>query len=115
MIYYEVCFADHLGSVDIITDQRGAPTHSMSFDPWGARRVADSNAITAPVKNAGQTDQQVLQNLLAPLGLTGSSNPITTRGYTGHEMVDDMGIIYMTKISGIFLNAGGGPKGEPHG
>jgi RHS repeat-associated protein len=33
--------------------------------------------------------------LLAPLSLTGFSNPITTRGYTGHEMVDDMGIIHM--------------------
>lgn len=88
-------YKDHLGSVDIITDRLGKPTHSMSFDPWGARRKGDSNDVLAWVKNAGETDQLVLQNMLGSLSLTGFSNPITTRGYTGHEMVDDMGIIHM--------------------
>jgi len=88
-------YKDHLGSVDIITDQLGKPTHSMSFDPWGARRKGDSNDVLAWVKNAGGTDQEVLQNMLGSLNLTGFSNPITTRGYTGHEMVDGMDIIHM--------------------
>jgi copper(I)-binding protein len=47
--------------------------------------------------------------VLSNLSLSGFTQPITTRGYTAHEMVDDMGIIHMTKISGIFLNAAGGP------
>lgn len=29
------------------------------------------------------------------MSLAGFSRPVTTRGFTGHEMVDDMGIIHM--------------------
>ncbi len=38
-----------------------------------------------------------------------NQNAITNRGFTGHEPIDEVGIIHMTKISGIFLNANGGP------
>ncbi len=38
-----------------------------------------------------------------------NQNAITNRGFTGHEPIDEVGIIHMTKISGIFLNASGGP------
>ena len=76
-------YTDHLGSVDAVTDVVGNVTHSMSFDAWGARRSGeDWAAITAA---------QIAQSL----SLTGFDQPLTTRGYTGHEMVDDFGIIHM--------------------
>jgi RHS repeat-associated protein len=68
---------DHLGSVDVITDQSGAILQEMSFDAWGQRR----NAITwAP---------------LASTALTTFDHSRTTRGFTGHEMLDEVGIIHM--------------------
>ncbi|WP_191968645.1 RHS repeat-associated core domain-containing protein [Cellvibrio sp. KY-GH-1] len=88
-------YSDHLGSVDIITNTLGVATQSMSFDPWGARRPADSNSLAAWGEGTTKTDSQVLGEILASLTLTGFANPITTRGYTGHEMIDDMGIIHM--------------------
>ncbi len=36
-------------------------------------------------------------------------NAVTHRSFTGHEPIDEVGIIHMTKISGIFLNANGDP------
>ena len=31
-------YKDHLGSVDVITDEQGEIVQAMSFDPWGERR-----------------------------------------------------------------------------
>ena len=78
-------YNDHLGSVDVITNAVGTITNrqSMSFDAWGSRRSGeDWSAMTAAQ----------IQTALVPPGF---SRPITTRGFTGHEMVDDMGIIHM--------------------
>jgi RHS repeat-associated protein len=65
---------DHLDSIDAITsDAAGAPVIERdSFDAWGARRL---------------TDWQ-------PPGTT----PITSilhRGFTGHEQLDDLGLVHM--------------------
>ncbi|ACE84572.1 RHS repeat-associated core domain-containing protein [Cellvibrio japonicus] len=76
-------YVDHLGSVDAITDGTGKVTHSMSFDAWGARRSGEDWSA------------QTISQVISSLSLTGFTQPITTRGYTGHEMVDDMGIIHM--------------------
>ncbi|MGM8228508.1 FG-GAP-like repeat-containing protein [Cellvibrio sp. ARAG 10.3] len=73
-------YKDHLGSVDIITDAVGTLTHSMSFDAWGARRSAETWNIAYDISK---------------LELTGFNHEVTTRGYTGHEMVDELGIIHM--------------------
>lgn len=82
-------FNDHLGSVDAITDANGKVTHSLSFDPWGARRDAQSWDNLTNAEKA---------TLISNLSI-GSGNvftqPITNRGFTGHEMVDDMDIIHM--------------------
>jgi RHS repeat-associated protein len=77
-------YLDHLGSVDAITDGIGKVTHSMSFDAWGARRSGEDWSV--------QSVAQILSSLRISDFFT---QPITTRGYTGHEMVDDMGIIHM--------------------
>ncbi len=72
-------YNDHLGSLDVITDSAGVIQQSLSFDPWGARRNGEN-------WNAFSTTE---------LSLTGFTQPISTHGFTGHEMVDDMGLIHM--------------------
>ena len=73
---------DHLGSVDVIVNKLGEIEQELSFDAWGKRRNA--------------TDWQAqLESGYSPLDVFGGLNSITSRGYTGHEMVDSVGIIHM--------------------
>jgi RHS repeat-associated protein len=67
---------DHLGSSSAVTDHTGALMVSESFDAFGKRR--GSNWSGAP---SGQ-DQQAIAN-------------ITRQGYTGHEHLDNLGLIHM--------------------
>ncbi|HTF98250.1 MAG TPA: RHS repeat-associated core domain-containing protein [Cellvibrio sp.] len=83
-------YTDHLGSVDLITDANGEVqgqfskvSHAMSFDAWGARR------------NIAQWSSTDFSLALFSITISGFVEPITRRGFTGHEMVDDMGIIHM--------------------
>lgn len=59
---------DHLGSVTSIVDDSGI--ESLSYDPFGQRRDA--------------TDW-----------VSAATTPSESRGYTGHEHLDDVGIIHM--------------------
>jgi len=75
---------DHLGSLDIITDHTGAIAKDttgqeqlFSFDAWGQRR----NALDWSKLLNGQ--------------LFNFNTSITTRGFTGHEMLDRVGLIHM--------------------
>ncbi len=68
---------DHLGSVAAVMDEVGNVVQSMSFDAWGQRR------------NAG--DWTSLSGIFLP----GYSVNLTTRGFTGHEMVDAVGLVHM--------------------
>ena len=63
---------DHLGSTDVITDESGNVVERMSFNAFGSRRNADWNP-------AG--------NVIAAIE--------THHGFTGHEHLDDVGIIHM--------------------
>jgi RHS repeat-associated protein len=72
----EYLHRDHLGSVDVITNQTGAIAQQMSFDAWGKRREVNWQAM---VSSAALT----------------FNSTITTRGFTGHEMVDPVGLIHM--------------------
>jgi RHS repeat-associated protein len=68
--------ADHLGSVDVTTDETGAVFLRTSFDAWGKRRGGTwTGAPTAPEKTA-----------------IGAS---THRGYTGHEQLDNLNLVHM--------------------
>ncbi len=70
-------FHDHLGSIDAITDDQGGNVVYQSFNAWGERRSGID--WTQPIA-------------LAQL------NPITSitdRGFTGHEMLDEVGLIHM--------------------
>ncbi|MDX2349628.1 MAG: RHS repeat-associated core domain-containing protein [Porticoccus sp.] len=77
-------YKDHLGSLDVITDATGAIATNggeMSFDAWGARRDAVS--------------WEDISDQIVTAGFGVFSNPVTTRGFTGHEMADEVGIIHM--------------------
>ena len=68
---------DHLGSIDVITNKIGQIQQELSFDPWGQRRNASSwQALTGNALSLFNTE-------------------VTTRGFTGHEMVDGVGFIHM--------------------
>ncbi|MDH3588267.1 MAG: FG-GAP-like repeat-containing protein, partial [Gammaproteobacteria bacterium] len=68
---------DHLGSLDVISDTQGNIVTELSFDAWGQRRNA---------ANWDALDNTQLVNF---------DHSITTRGFTGHEMLDELGIIHM--------------------
>ncbi len=69
---------DHLGSIARILDKHGTLDQSFSFDAWGERRHPDDASILASL------------TLTSPI-----HTATTTRGYTGHEMLDAVGIIHM--------------------
>jgi RHS repeat-associated protein len=76
---------DHLGSTDVIIDQHGivvqgsgnTTKQKQSFDPWGMRR---DTTTWVPLSTS----------LLAQF-----DHSTTNKGFTGHEMVDELGIIHM--------------------
>ncbi|MDR6984470.1 RHS repeat-associated protein [Rheinheimera pacifica] len=84
---------DHLGSTHVITNATGVKEDTMSFDAFGARRDAESWAMKHEEASSG---------LL-------TSN-ITLRGFTGHEQIDEVGLVHMggrvyDPILGRFLQA----------
>jgi RHS repeat-associated protein len=58
---------DHLGSSTVLTDAAGTATEQLSYDAWGRRR------------NLNGTDNSAC-----------SITSATSRGYTGHEMLDSI-------------------------
>jgi RHS repeat-associated protein len=77
---------DHLGSVVALTDPAGSLLERSAFDPWGKRRDYSSWAPTLP-------------GTFVPggSGSGGATNAVvsTTRGYTGHEQVEEFGFVHM--------------------
>jgi RHS repeat-associated protein len=85
--------SDHLGSTHVIANANGVAEQVMSFDVFGARRDAQSWG---------------LRHAEASSGLLTSA--LTLRGYTGHEQIDDVGLVHMggrvyDPILGRFLQA----------
>lgn len=79
---------DQLGSLAVITDETGAVTERLAYDPWGKRR--NLNGVT-----------DVLDSIV---GVN------TDRGYTMHEHLDEIGIIHMNgriydPLIGRFMSA----------
>ena len=64
---------DHLGSTISVTDKSGAVVQQFTYDPWGKQT-------------------KIYQT--SPLSSLVYFQP-TTRGYTGHEMIDGLDIIHM--------------------
>ena len=78
---------DHLGSVAVITNEAGAVAERLSYDAWGKRR-----------NNDGTDD---VSNVLTSQ---------TTRGFTGHEMIDEVDLVNMNgrvydPVLGRFISA----------
>ena len=63
--------------------ESGVIRQRLSFDAHGSRRVADPPGNTA------------LWNLLDPFSAANANTNSTTRGYTGHEQLDGVGLIHM--------------------
>ncbi len=63
---------DHLGSISVITDESGAVLERLSYDAWGKRRHPN-----------GSDDP------------SGSITSQTSRGFTGHEELDSVGLVHM--------------------
>nr|VFK24170.1 MAG: RHS repeat-associated core domain-containing protein [Candidatus Kentron sp. MB] len=67
---------DNLGSIDTITDGRGNVVERMSYEAFGQRRAGNWRSADDP-----------LAGIILPA--------FTNRGFTGHEHVDEMGLIHM--------------------
>lgn len=79
--------ADHLGSTDTISDASGAVIERLSYDPHGKRRNVNGTPAAGTL-SAIHTD----------------------RGFTGHEHLDELGLIHMNgrvydPVLGRFLSA----------
>lgn len=71
---------DHLGSTDVITDFAGDVIQQFSFNAFGEQRSAVDwrTYLTSP-----------------DIYLSPASNALTSRGFTGHEQMDEVGLIHM--------------------
>lgn len=86
---------DHLGSLVATTDHQGTVTARYAYDPFGKRRTS-----------SGQYDE--FGTLV--VDWVSTSNAGTDRGFTGHEHLDDIGLVHMNgrifdPTLGIFLQA----------
>ena len=63
---------DHLGSIHVVTDENGIELDRLSFDAFGKRRQANWQGATGPIPS-----------------------DYITRGFTGHEQLDDVDLIHM--------------------
>ncbi len=70
-MYY--VYTDRLGSYHVITDETGSELERLSFDPWGLRR------------NSGDWGKEE----------AAGTNHLFSRGFTGHEHLDDYKTINM--------------------
>lgn len=65
---------DHLGSISVITDEVGAVTQRLAYDAWGKRRYPNgADDATGILESQAETD----------------------RGFTGHEHLQEVGLIHM--------------------
>ena len=85
---------DHLGSTDLILDCFGAITQSFSFDAFGKPREPNSWVLRSGNWQAPWSGTMQMQSP--------RSGAKTLHGYTGHEMMDELGLINM---NGRFYDA----------
>lgn len=106
----EYLFPDHLGSTDVVTDRFGNVGTICNTNPGstrGCREVGQRMSFDAYGSRRAESSWQ----LLSSLGVAGfNTNRTTTRGYTGHEMVDGASLIHMNgrmydPVIGRFIQA----------
>jgi RHS repeat-associated protein len=71
---------DHLGSIDLITNDLGTVVQKFSYDAWGQRRDAGT-FMTGSFSTVDRAISFQMGNF--------------KRGFTGHEHIDDAGLIHM--------------------
>ncbi|MBL7712749.1 MAG: hypothetical protein JNL13_09805 [Chitinophagaceae bacterium] len=71
---YYTAYTDHLGSIVLLTDDAGTPLYRQAYDPWGRERDPETWD-----HGSGR----------------GTKPRWLTRGYTGHEMLPEYGLINM--------------------
>jgi RHS repeat-associated protein len=80
LVKVEYWHQDHLGSLAATTDHTGAVTARYSYDPFGKRRYTNGN-------------YDANGNLVVDWST--DTNNGDDRGWTGHEHLDDVGIVHM--------------------
>lgn len=95
LLKMEFWHKDHLGSLVATTDHNGSVTARYAYDPFGKRRM--TNGV-----------YDATGNLV--IDWSAAVNSGTDRGYTGHEHLDDVGIVHMNgrlfdPTLGIFMQA----------
>lgn len=80
LVRVEYWHTDHLGSLVTTTDHAGAVTARYAYDPFGKRRFTNGNYDSA---GSLQVDW------------SSAVNAGTARGFTGHEHLDDIGVVHM--------------------
>lgn len=80
--FFEYAHRDHLGAIEVVTDDNGDALDNLAFEPFGSRRKKDWSAYISTTE---------LDNLL---GLATTSTR-KVRGFTGHEQLDRTGFIHM--------------------
>ncbi len=88
-LYY--VFKDHLGSITAITDNQGNVVRRYNYDPWGQNRSPDA-PLTYQLSK-----------------LNPAYYELVPRGFTGHEMLPEFGLINMLgrvydPTLGVFLS-----------
>ncbi|MCT2532888.1 FG-GAP-like repeat-containing protein [SAR92 clade bacterium H231] len=79
---------DHLGSPSLIMDKVAQVQQTLDFDPWGARRTTNWAAMSSTeLTNTFFKNHSVSNSV--------GTSSLTSRGFTGHEMLDEVGIIHM--------------------
>ena len=80
---HDILLRDGLGSIDAIVSETGTIRQRLSFDAHGSRRIA------------GPAGLPELWNLFDLFTAAAADTRTTTRGYTGHEQLDGVGLIHM--------------------
>lgn len=98
----EFKLADHLGSTSAIHDENGDVKRSRgqlqvderhSYDAWGARRDSNTWAPAGPM--LGHTPPPPPPTAETPDNTAPKLSSSQPRGFTGHEMLDDVGLVHM--------------------
>ncbi len=80
--FFEYAHRDHLGSIEVVTDENGNKLDNLAFEPFGMRKKKDWTA------NISTTELDALLDL-------DWDHTRKARGFTGHEHLDRTGFIHM--------------------
>jgi len=100
-IFHQYLHKDHLGSKVALTDETGNVTAAMRYDVWGQRQDPRPQFCSEPTSCPLSPNRNWIQwaNEEAPDWISNSLPEamlaITPRGFTGHEHLDELGVIHM--------------------